>query len=105
MSQPVVCRRVLDTKGDIPMWSMAVCSMCQENIYVESGDEDLEPKVCLPCAVQHHPNAMIFVELPPDEYGRSSLGKGVKEVFEAQEGEWHQHGQWHSQQWALRNQE
>lgn len=103
---PVVCRRVEDS-GLIPCIgdeTLSVCSGCQQEIVVEPGLAAIEPKLCLYCAAVSYPETVLFVELPPDEFGRRSLAKGIKEVLEAKAGEWHKNGVWHDQQFVLRDQ-
>ena len=72
------------------------CTKCGNLVYVEGGPEGIV--VCIHCA---DPNEVVFVELPPDEYGRRSMAKSVAEVLA--KGDWHKEGTWHSQQWALSN--
>ncbi len=94
----VICRLVEDD----PYWKgyeNGTCGKCQQPIFVEQGISAELPKICIHCA---EPNAVIFVSLPPDEFGGRSMAKSVGEVLAAGEGNWHKNGEWHSAQWALK---
>lgn len=79
------------------------CTKCNEPAYIEKGMEGCkDPVVCLMCADD---NAIVFVEMPPDEFGRRSISVTAKQVREQDDGRWHKKGFWHSAQWAFANQE
>lgn len=108
---PIICRRVEDfpTDRDIANYNggnpttEANCEKCSKPVFVENGlEENPDPLICIHCADS---NAVIFVELPPDEFGCRSLSVTVAQVREKDEGEWHKHGIWHDQRWVLQNQE
>lgn len=98
-----VCRRVEDTH---PSWTgdRSECFICGKRIIVEEGGMNDE-KLCIHCAIVKYPDLVLFVELPPDEFGNRSMAKGIQEVFAAKDGEWHKDGVWHNQKWILARQD
>lgn len=98
-----VCRRVEDhpeveSDWPYPPITKDVCAKCQKEVFVEDGVEG--EKQCIYCAPD---NSILFVDMPPDEYGGRSISVSVKEVREQDNGEWHKTGLWHDQQWALKH--
>lgn len=80
------------------------CSKCKCPIRLEvKPQEETEELVCIQCA---EPLAVVFVELPPDEWGCRSISKTVQEVREHNGGDWLKNGGiWHCQEYVLANQE
>ncbi len=100
MSDVIVCRRVEDTPG---LEAQADCADCGAKVWVEGGVEQPEKKVCIHCAYKTTPDLVLFVELPPDEYGNRSMAKSLREIYE--KADWHKTGRWHNQKWVLARQE
>ena len=101
-----VCRRDEDTEYDRRFdGTISECQQCQKEILVEKGLESEEVKICIHCAAKYNPEIVLFVELPPDEYGCRSIAVGLKEVYEKDNFEWHKNGVWHNQKWVLARQE
>ena len=98
-----ICRRVEDTHQS---WTgeRSQCDTCDKPVIVENGMTD-HVKRCIHCAAITNPDMVLFVELPPDEFGNRSMAKVLKEVFEASNGQWHKDGVWHNQKWILDRQE
>jgi hypothetical protein len=74
-------------------------------ICVEPGLENENPKICIHCCVVHHPNTVLFVDLPPDDFGPRSLAKSIHQVYHKDNGDWHKHGAWHDQRITLARQQ
>ncbi len=104
MDEIFVCRRVSDNAAFAAASAQDNCDTCGEPVFVEKGLGEGR-KVCIHCAVKSHRQLCLFVELPPDEFGHSSLAKGITEVYAKDDGEWHKHGLWHNQKWVLARQE
>ena len=103
MSDILVCRRVEDNPAvSLPL---AECKVCRARVFVEGGVEQPEQKVCIHCAAKSHANLVLFVELPPDEYGHRSTAVTLQQVYEKDDGQWHKSGVWHNQKWVLARQE
>lgn len=103
MADILVCRRVEDNPG-ITM-PLDECSKCRAKVFVEGEPNQPEKKVCIHCAVTEYPQTVLFVELPPDEFGARSLAVGIQEVYAKDNGQWHKGGVWHNQKWVLARQE
>ncbi len=98
-----ICRRVVDCP-EMP-GTRDVCQSCMAEVIVEEGLENNDQKLCIYCAAQSQPESVLFVELPPDEFGHRSMAKGIQEVLGARNGEWHKTGVWHDPKWVLARQE
>ena len=94
---PLVCRRVEDTDGTGTA-PRGACPECGKEIYI-AGEP--EPNICIHCVVKTQPGLVLFVALPPDEFGGRSLAKSVAEVYARDGGEWHKHGIWYNQKDVL----
>jgi len=93
----VVCRRIEDTIRDDLKGVESVCSKCNAPVYVENTlENEPDPKECLHCC---DPNTALFVELPPDEFGHSSMTVSAGQILA--KGDWHKEGFWHSHQWIF----
>ena len=101
----VVCRKFDDcNRSELAhKGRRQLCSSCDAYLYVEP---ELRGDVykCIYCAAKEHPNMVLFVELEPDEYGSRSMAKGIQEILEAKNGEWHKTGIWHNQKTILSQQ-
>jgi hypothetical protein len=96
----VICRRVEDSP---PINAPVVeCSHCHKPVYAVDLLPDTPTPLCIYCTSELHPDAVVFVDLPPDEFGDRSMAVSVEQVLNR--GDWHKNGAWHDQQFLLKHQ-